>query len=87
MFLNMISTGGSTMHKVDPIEIMLSDIFDKVFYKMNPNAKACDFCDGDGEVEIEVFMPQNFDRDVGYIDHQRVECGECYGTGYVEEEQ
>jgi hypothetical protein len=26
------------MHKVDPIEIMLSDIFDKVFYKMNPNA-------------------------------------------------
>jgi len=74
------------MHKVDPIEIMLSDIFDKVFYKMNPNAKACDFCDGDGEVEIEVFMPQNFDRDIGYIDHKKVECPECGGTGELEVE-
>ena len=118
------------MHKVDPMEIMLSDIFDKVFYSKEPEPrtkeceecvgegviqrdegdidlaivpcdhcdgegvgedespryKECDNCDGDGEVEIEVFMPQNFDRDVGYIDHQRVECGECYGTGYVEVE-
>ena len=76
------------MHKVDPMEIMLSDIFDKVFYEdESPRYKECDNCDGDGEVEIEVFMPQNFDRDVGYIDHQRVECGECYGTGYVEDEE
>ena len=91
------------MHKVDPMEIMLSDIFNKVFYNKeqeprtkvcgecigedeSPRYKECDNCDGDGEVEIEVFMPQNFDRDVGYIDHQRVECGECYGTGYVEVE-
>ena len=74
------------MHKVDPMEIMLSDIFDKVFYKMNPNAKDCDFCDGDGEVEIEVFMPQNFDRDVGYLDTQRVDCEWCGGTGELEVE-
>ena len=33
------------------------------------NAKPCDYCEGEGEVEIEGFMPQNFDRDVGYIDH------------------
>ena len=91
------------MPKVDPMEIMLSDIFNKVFYSKEPEPrtkeceecvgedespryKECDNCDGDGEVEIEVFMPQNFDRDVGYIDHQKVECGECYGTGYVEVE-
>jgi hypothetical protein len=80
--------GRKRMHKVDPIEIMLSDIFDKVFYskEQEPRTKVCEDCDGDGEVEIEVFMPQNFDRDVGYIDHQRVECGECYGTGEMEDE-
>ena len=72
------------MHKVDPMEIMLSDIFDKVFYKINPNTKPCDYCDGEGEVEIEVFMPQNFDRDVGYIDHKKVECPECGGSGEME---
>ena len=74
------------MHKVDPMEIMMSDIFDKVFYKINPNTKPCDYCDGEGEVEIEVFMPQNFDRDVGYIDHKKVECPECGGTGRLEVE-
>ena len=72
------------MHKVDPMEILLSDIFDKVFYKINPNAKPCDYCEGEGEVDIEVFIPQNFDRDVGYIDHKKVECPECYGTGEME---
>ena len=76
------------MDKVDPMEVMLSDIFDKVFYKksQDPSRKFCDFCDGDGEVEIEVFIPQNFDRDVGYIDHKKVECPECYGTGEMEVE-
>ena len=74
------------MHKVDPIEVMLSDIFDKVFYKLRPDYKRCPDCDGDGEVEIEVFMPQNFDRDVGYIDHKKVECPECYGSGEMEVE-
>ena len=53
---------------------------------MRPNAKACDVCDGDGEGESEVFMPQNFDRDVGYIDHKKVECPECGGTGELEDE-
>ena len=72
------------MHKVDPIQIMLSDIFDKVFYNKEPSHKVCEDCDGDGWYEAEYPRPQNFDRDVGYIDHQRVECGECYGTGYVE---
>jgi hypothetical protein len=38
-------------------------------------------------VEIEVFMPQNFDRDVGYIDHKKVECPECGGTGEMEGEE
>ena len=74
------------MPKIDPMEVMLSDIFDKVFYKLRPDYKRCPDCDGDGEVEIEVFIPQNFDRDVGYIDHQKVECPECYGSGEMEVE-
>ena len=74
------------MHKVDPMEIMLNDIFDKVFYKLRPDYKRCPDCDGDGEVEIEVCMPQHFDRDVGYIDHKKVECPECGGTGEMEVE-
>jgi DnaJ-class molecular chaperone len=76
------------MHKVDPMEIMLSDIFDKVFYSKDqePRTTICLECEGDGEVEIEVFMPQNFDRDVGYIDHKKVECPECGGLGEVEVE-
>ena len=74
------------MHKVDPMEIMLSDIFDKVFYSREKKPDYCWDCDGDGEVEIEVFMPQNFDRDVGYIDHKKVECPECGGSGEMEVE-
>ena len=34
------------MHKVDPIQIMLSDIFDKVFYNREPSHKVCEDCDG-----------------------------------------
>ena len=81
----LLEVGGSR-HEVDPMEILLSDIFDKVFYKLRPDYKKCPECDGDGEVEIEVFIPQNFDRDVGYIDHKKVECPECYGTGEMEVE-
>ena len=40
------------MHKVDPMEVMLNDIFDKVFYKLRPDYKKCPECDGDGEVEL-----------------------------------
>ena len=81
----LLEVGGSR-HEVDPMEVMLNDIFDKVFYKLRPDYKKCPECDGDGEVEIEVFIPQNFDRDVGYIDHKKVECPECYGTGEMEVE-
>lgn len=82
----LLEVGGSR-HEVDPMEVMLNDIFDKVFYKLRPDYKKCPDCDGDGEVEIEVFMPQNFDRDVGYIDHKKVECPECGGSGEMEGEE
>ena len=85
MSKKLLEVGGSR-HEVDPMEVMLNDIFDKVFYKLRPDYKRCPDCDGDGEVEIEVFMPQNFDRDVGYIDHKKVECPECGGTGEIEVE-
>ena len=76
------------MHKVDPIEIMLSDIFDNVFYskEQEPSRKVCEDCDGVGWVEAEYARPQNFNRDVGYLDTRRVECEECGGTGELEVE-
>ena len=46
----------------------------------------CKECDGWGKVGIEIFVPQNFDRDVGYIDHMMVECPKCEGTGEKEVE-
>jgi DnaJ-class molecular chaperone len=74
------------MHSVDPMEIMLSDIFNKVFYNedQGPTFKDCPDCDGVGWVEAEFSRPQNFDRDVGYLDTRRVECEECGGTGEME---
>ena len=75
------------MHKVDPIQIMLSDIFDKVFYKMAQSTTKCPDCDGDGCYEAEYPRPQNFDRDVGYLDTKRVECEWCSGTGLLEDEE
>jgi len=72
------------MHKVDPIQIMLSDIFEKVFYNREPSHKVCEDCDGDGWYEAEYPRPQNFDRDVGYLDTKRVKCEWCGGTGRVE---
>lgn len=115
------------MHKVDPIEIMLSDIFDKVFYSKDqePRTKECEECVGEGVIQrdegdidlafvtceecggtgeprtticldcegtgaafIEVARPQNFDRDIGYLEEQVIEggCEECGGTGEVEVE-
>ena len=78
------------MHKVDPMEIMLSDIFDKVFYSKEPEPKftICLECEGTGAAFIEVPRPQNFDRDIGYLDEEVIEggCEECGGTGEVEVE-
>ena len=59
------------MQKVDPIQIMLSDIFNKVFYRLASNVKKCPDCDGDGEVEIEVPRPHNVNRDIGVLDAKR----------------
>ena len=36
------------MQKVDPMEIMLSDIFDKVFYSREKKPDYCWDCDGEG---------------------------------------
>ena len=73
------------MHKVDPMEVMLSDIFDKVFYKLASNVKKCPDCD-EGIIQLEVPRPHNFNRDVGVIDTTPVPCEECGGTGEVEAE-
>ena len=74
------------MHKADPMEIMLSDIFDKVFYNREPKTSKCDYCEGDGKIEIEVYRSHNCNRDVGVIDVMKVICPDCGGSGELEAE-
>jgi DnaJ-class molecular chaperone len=64
------------MSKVDPMEIMLSDIFDKVFYSKDqePRTKECEECVGEGVIQ----------RDEGDIDLAIVPCDHCDGEGEVE---
>ena len=77
---------GHMMHSVDPMEIMLSDVFDKVFYnkEQEPSRKVCEDCDGWGAIEVDAPRPHGFDRDVGYMDVDKIECPECEGTGELE---
>jgi len=49
-------------------------------------AQVCVECDGWGDVEIEVYKPQSFSRDIGYIDTDRGECETCNGLGVIEKE-
>ena len=41
----------------------------------------CKECEGNGYIEREVFRPMSFDRDVGVIDVDQIDCPECVGTG------
>ncbi len=77
------------MHSVDPMEIMLSDVFDKVFYnkEQEQSRKVCEECDGWGAIEVDAPRPHGFNRDVGYMDVDKIECPECEGTGELESEQ
>ena len=81
----LLEVGGSR-HEVDPMEVMLSDIFDKVFYSRERKPDYCWVCDGEGIVDVEVYRPHNFNRDVGVIDVTPVPCEECGGTGRSEVE-
>ena len=58
------------MHKVDPMEIMLSDIFDKVFYSREKKPDYCWDCDGEGIVDVEVYRPHNVGRDVQFTEEK-----------------
>ena len=44
----------------------------------------CKECDGWGLIEVDSPRPHGFDRDVGYIDVDKIECPECEGTGEKE---
>ena len=47
----------------------------------------CKECDGWGTIEVEVPRPHNVNRDVGFIDVDKIECPECEGTGELESAQ
>ena len=77
---------------IDAMDHMLNDIFKKVFWEpleqidelLEDKKKEeifCPNCDGWGYVEHEVNVPMSFDRDVGYIDVDQIDCPECVGTG------
>ena len=44
----------------------------------------CSECEGSGYIDQEIYRPQNFTRDIGYIDTIEVECTHCAGTGKVD---
>jgi len=44
----------------------------------------CPECHGDGTVLVDVPMPHNFNRDIGYIDTKSVTCETCSGAEEVE---
>jgi len=69
------------------MEMMLSKIFDDVFYKTKHKAlDFCESCDGDGQIEVNVPRPHNFNRDIGVVDVKKVKCSECGGLGIIKTE-
>ena len=44
----------------------------------------CYTCGGDGEYEVDVPMPHNAGRDIGYLDSRWETCEDCDGEGKVE---
>ena len=57
---------------------MLNDIFKKFSGNSLEHKEVedmfCKECDGDGYVEREVHRPMSFDRDVGVIDVDQIDC-------------
>jgi len=66
------------------LQVMLSEVFDKVFYKTY-NSKLCKYCGGDGQIEVEEYFPRGFNNDIGIVGTKFIECDECKGTGKEEE--
>ena len=74
-----------TKSHIDAMDHMLNDIFRKVFWEPLKQKQVkdmfCKECEGNGYIEREVFKPMSFDRDVGVIDVDQIDCPECVGTG------
>tara|TARA_R110000765_G_scaffold11307_1_gene35804 strand:- start:1388 stop:1540 length:153 start_codon:yes stop_codon:yes gene_type:complete len=47
--------------------------------------KICQKCEGEGYIEREEAVPEDFNNDHGYIQGFRTECEDCNGWGYVED--
>jgi DnaJ-class molecular chaperone len=51
-------------------------------------SEICPECDGDGLVVVEIYRPQSFDRDVGFIDCEDPRpCERCAGEGVIFKEE
>ena len=74
-----------TKSHIDAMDHMLNDIFRKVFWEPLKHKEVedmfCKECDGDGYIERVVHRPMSFDRDVGVIDVDQIDCPECLGSG------
>jgi RecJ-like exonuclease len=51
---------------------------------MGTDVMICEYCGGTGEIEVEYYRPQSFNRDVGFIEVEIECCDVCEGTGEVE---
>ena len=49
-----------------------------------PIMETCSDCDGDGIFRYDVARPQNFDRDIGYLEEVEETCSTCNGDGQTE---
>jgi len=76
-----------TFENVDmELEKHLSKVFDKVIFSKTHWKHASDVCHecrGEGKVELSVFKPHGFNRDVGYEESIKVPCETCDGEGRI----
>ena len=63
----------------------MSKIMRLLIEKMEtPIMETCSDCDGDGIFRYDVARPQNFDRDIGYLEQVEEVCLTCNGDGQTE---
>jgi hypothetical protein len=71
----LIRWKGNVMGKMKDLLIKLQE---------TPIMVPCPDCFGEGTIEVEFARPQDFNRDVGYLDTRTEVCETCSGDGEIE---